>query len=293
MGNKKLKYIGRFAPSPSGPLHFGSLVTAVASYLQAKSKNGLWHVRIEDIDPPREFNGAAEDILNTLLTYQLQWDGELVYQSQQTKRYQRILNYLQENDFSYYCQCTRKIIKQQGGFYLGGCKNKHLLKNNNAQRINLSRLDIAIDHFHDQLHGRINTPINDDFIIKRKDGLYAYNLAVVLDDINQNITEIVRGADLIETTTKQLSLYKILDKPAPTYLHLPLVITASGKKLSKQNKAQAISKINAPETLCRALTFLGQNPPQSLSSKSCLKILHWAVIHWNLNKIPKKNEIQS
>jgi glutamyl-Q tRNA(Asp) synthetase len=264
----------------------------VGSYLQAKSQNGQWYVRIEDIDPPREVKGAAEDILNTLLAYQLQWDGKVLYQSQQTKHYERILNYLQEHNLSYYCQCTRKKIKAQGGIYQGCCRHKQLLKKNNSQRVNLSKLDIPINHFNDQLQGLINTSTNDDFIIKRKDGLYAYNFAVVLDDIKQNITEIVRGADLLETTTKQLSLYKLLDEPAASYLHLPMAISSPGKKLSKQNHSPAISKTNAPETLFRALVFLGQNPPQSLLAKNCAKILHWAVIHWNADKIPKKNEIQ-
>ena len=287
-----MPYIGRFAPSPSGPLHFGSLVTAVGSYLQAKSKNGLWLVRIEDIDPPREVKGAAEDILSTLSAYHLQWDGEVLYQSQQKKHYEQILNYLQQNNLSYYCQCTRKKIKAQGGRYQGSCRNKQLLKKNNSQRVNLSQLDTSITHFNDQLHGLINTSISDDFIIKRSDGLYAYNFAVVLDDIKQNITEIVRGADLLETTTKQLSLYKLLDKPMATYLHLPLVISSPAKKLSKQNHAHAISKANAPESLFRVLIFLGQNPPHNLLSKSCAKILDWAVLHWNTDKIPKKKEIQ-
>ncbi|MCK5820063.1 MAG: tRNA glutamyl-Q(34) synthetase GluQRS, partial [Psychromonas sp.] len=235
-------YIGRFAPSPSGALHFGSLVAAVGSYLQAKSQNGLWYVRIEDIDPPREVKGASQDILDTLLAYGLKWDGDVVYQSQQSASYEAVLNQLYENNCSYYCQCTRKIIKQQGGLYQGNCRNKKYSQENAALRINLKQLGDPIEHFFDQLHGKISTPINDDFILRRKDGLYAYNLAVVVDDIKQNVTEIVRGADLIETTTKQLALYRLLNKPAPRYLHLPLAVMSPGNKLSKQNHALAVDK---------------------------------------------------
>ena len=287
-----MPYIGRFAPSPSGALHFGSLVAAVGSYLQAKSKNGLWKVRIEDIDPPREIKGAAQDILSTLSLYGLQWDGNVLYQSQQTAHYEAILNQLNLDNLSYYCQCTRKVIKQQGGLYQGTCRDKKHRKENHALRINLNQLGDPIEHFIDQLHGKITTPQNDDFILKRKDGLYAYNLAVVIDDINQNITEIVRGADLIETTTKQLALYRLLNKPAPTYLHLPLAVKSPGNKLSKQNHALAVDKENPPATLLNVLVFLGMSPPAYLFKESCSKILDWASIHWDLRDIPHQYEIQ-
>lgn len=297
-----MPYIGRFAPSPSGALHFGSLVAAVGSYLQAKSNNGLWKVRIEDIDPPREIKGATQDILSTLLAYGLQWDGDVLYQSQQSVHYEAFLNQLSKNNLSYYCQCTRKTIKQQGGLYQGTCLNKKLPHENSALRLNLQSLNLQsanltqlnepIDHFIDQLHGKITTSQSDDFILKRKDGLYAYNLAVVIDDINQNITEIVRGADLIETTTKQLALYRLLNKPAPTYLHLPLAVMSVGNKLSKQNHALAVDKVNPPATLLRVLTFLGMSPPAFLFKESCPKILDWAIIHWDLTQIPRQYEIQ-
>ena len=287
-----LPYIGRFAPSPSGALHFGSLVAAVGSYLQAKSQNGLWQVRIEDIDPPREVEGATQNILSTLLAYGLQWDADVIYQSQQAVRYDAVLNQLYENKQSYYCQCTRKIIKQQGGLSNQHCQDKNLTSTGNALRINLKQSGLLVDHFTDQLHGKISATAKDDFIIKRKDGLYAYNLAVVVDDIHQGITEIVRGADLIETTTQQLALYRLLNQPEPTYLHIPLAVTSQGNKLSKQNHALAVTKQDTNRTLLQVLTFLGQSPPASLSCKNSKEILDWAIIHWDLKHIPKVTEIQ-
>ncbi|HIP75983.1 MAG TPA: tRNA glutamyl-Q(34) synthetase GluQRS [Psychromonas hadalis] len=296
-----MNYIGRFAPSPSGALHFGSLVTALASYCQAKSKNGVWQVRIEDIDPPREVEGASEDILQTLQTYGLQWDGDVIYQSQQSDYYQHILGQLKTQQISYYCDCTRKQIKAQGGIYLGTCRDKQQsnLKNNTrfSLRINLNRLEQPVRHFNDQLLGEIKLDeqdCNDDFIIQRKDGLYAYNLAVVLDDIKQGITEIVRGADLINTTGKQQALYFLLNKyhlleePAciPKYVHIPLVVNALGLKLSKQNHARAIDKENPIPTLLKALDYLGQIAPNNASNRSVKGVVDWAVKNWQLQKVP-------
>ena len=287
-------YIGRFAPSPSGPLHFGSLVAALGSYLQAKSQRGKWLVRIEDIDPPREIAGASEDILLTLQAYGLMWDDEVIYQSQQSKYYEQVLADLNEQHISYACNCTRKLIKQQGGLYLGNCRDKKLTNIDNALRINVTKLNRAIQHFHDQLQGDITLDaqhIDEDFIIKRKDGLYAYNLAVTIDDINQGITEVVRGADLLPTTGKQLSLYQLLNKQAPSYIHLPLAVTEPGLKLSKQNHALAIDKQNPIATLLEALTFLGHPVPEHINKNSCLAILSWAVQHWHLENVPKQTEI--
>jgi len=287
-------YIGRFAPSPSGPLHFGSLIAALGSYLQAKSQHGKWLVRIEDIDPPREVAGASEDILKTLAAYGLNWDNSVVYQSQQSAFYENVLARFDQQQLSYACTCTRRMIKQQNGLYLGTCREKKLSHNNNALRINVSKLSAPIRHFYDQLQGDITLDkqfVNEDFIIKRKDGLYAYNLAVVIDDINQGITEIVRGADLLPTTGKQLSLYQFLGKKAPTYLHLPLAVTEPGFKLSKQNHALAIDKQNPIPTLLHALSFLGQPLPGLANRNSCSAILKWSIENWSLKNVPKQTEI--
>ncbi len=294
MSQQSSSYIGRFAPSPSGPLHFGSLVAAVGSYLQAKSQQGKWLVRIEDIDPPREVAGASEDILATLVAYGLVWDGDVIYQSQQTPHYEAVLATLNQQDLSYACACTRKLIKQQGGLYLGNCRNKNLAIAGNALRINVAKLAQPITHFYDQLQGDITLDVqhtDEDFIIKRKDGLYAYNLAVSIDDINQGITQVVRGADLLPATGKQLSLYQLLTKPAPSYIHLPLVVTEPGVKLSKQNHALAIDKQKPVPTLLKALSFLGHQVPEHVDKSSCATILNWAVQNWHLRNVPKQTEI--
>ncbi|WP_022941691.1 tRNA glutamyl-Q(34) synthetase GluQRS [Psychromonas hadalis] len=288
-------YIGRFAPSPSGPLHFGSLVAALGSYLQAKSVQGKWLVRIEDIDPPREIAGASADILATLQAYGLQWDDEVVYQSQQSARYEQVLASLSKQQLSYGCCCTRKLIKMQGGLYRGNCRDKKLSEKNNAVRINIAKLSSPITRFQDQLQGDISLDkqqANEDFIIRRKDDLYAYNLAVVIDDIEQGITEVVRGADLLATTGKQISLYQLLKEQSPTYLHLPLAVTEPGLKLSKQNHALAIDKENPIPTLLKALFFLGHPVPKQVDKNSCETILNWAIKNWCLSKLPKQTEIQ-
>lgn len=204
-----MSYIGRFAPSPSGPLHFGSLVAALGSYFQAKSQKGQWLVRMEDLDPPREMPGAADLILKTLETYQLHWDGEVIYQSHRHPAYQaQIERWLTEQQ-AYYCECTRKQIKALGGFYNGHCRHSAL--DDNGERAVRLVMNHPVESFEDIRHGTMSIPAElakEDFIIKRRDGLFAYNLAVVLDDIAQGVTEVVRGADLIEPTGRQISSIK-------------------------------------------------------------------------------------
>lgn len=287
-------YRGRFAPSPSGSLHFGSLIAALGSYLQARSQQGIWQLRIDDLDPPREVAGAAQDILHTLRAYGLHWDGEVIYQSRRYPAYEKILTQLTEQNLCYACACTRKIIRQQGGIYLGNCRDKQLDYSGNALRLNVQKLAAPITHFYDKLQGDVflnNDEANEDFIIKRKDGLYAYNLAVVIDDIHQGITEVVRGADLLHTTGKQISLYQLLNAQQPAYLHLPVAVTAPGQKLSKQNHALAIDKENPVPTLLKALQFLGHSVPAKVNRTSCTKILEWAVQNWSLEKIPRQAEV--
>jgi len=279
-------YIGRFAPSPSGPLHMGSLVAALGSYLQAKSQHGQWLVRIEDIDPPREQIGSDLIILDTLQAHGLNWNGPVRYQSQQSDFYNHNLKQLITHQLAYYCQCTRKQIKQAGGFYLGTCRTKRKNTDNSALRI---KNDDAISQFVDELHGLVsinNALANEDFIIHRRDGLYAYNLAVVLDDRQQNITQIVRGSDLIEPTVRQLSLWQCFNTinkpvlPLPTYMHLPLVKDKNGNKLSKQNHAPAICNDQASKNLVIALELLQQSPPKELEKSAITHIIDWAIEHW-------------
>ncbi|WP_256744550.1 tRNA glutamyl-Q(34) synthetase GluQRS, partial [Cronobacter sakazakii] len=226
-------YIGRFAPSPSGELHFGSLIAALGSYLQARALQGQWLVRIEDIDPPREVPGAADAILRQLDHYGLHWDGEVLYQSQRHEAYREALAYLREHGLSYYCTCPRSRIQQLGGIYDGHCRALRYGPENAAVRLVQTHPVMA---FTDKLRGNITADpalAREDFMIHRRDGLFAYNLAVVVDDHFQGVTEIVRGADLIEPTVRQISLYQQFGWQAPDYVHLPLVVNLDGNKLSK------------------------------------------------------------
>ncbi|MGY0614246.1 tRNA glutamyl-Q(34) synthetase GluQRS [Vibrio sp. FJH11] len=282
-------YVGRFAPSPSGPLHFGSLVAALGSYFQAKANHGKWLVRIEDLDPPREMPGAAEAILAALQAYELFWDGKVVYQSQRHHLYQAQIDAWIENGDAYYCQCTRKQIREHGGFYPGTCRDKNL--KDGAIRLKMTK---PVASFVDQKHGTIQIPeqlVNEDFIIKRRDGLFAYNLAVVLDDINQGVTEVVRGADLIEPTGRQISLYQILGQPEVSYLHLPLAMDNNGNKLSKQNHATAIDIDNPKPALLRAMMFLGFDIPEEIKVGKIAEILRWGCENWRLEQLPAEIEI--
>ncbi|MGY3570728.1 tRNA glutamyl-Q(34) synthetase GluQRS [Vibrio paucivorans] len=287
-----MSYVGRFAPSPSGPLHFGSLVAALGSYFQAKSQQGKWLVRIEDLDPPREMPGAAELILQTLRAYGLHWDDEVVYQSQRHSLYQRQIAQWLESGLAYYCQCTRKQIKLAGGYYQGTCRSKQL-ENSTDCAVRL-RVEHPIESFLDIKHGSMTIPsalAHEDFIIKRRDGLFAYNLAVVLDDIDQNVTQVVRGADLIEPTGRQISLYRSLGTPEVSYLHLPLAIDDNGNKLSKQNHAPAIDISNPKPALLDAMAFLGFKLNTSVRAADLDEIIHWGTRHWQLNQLPPSIEI--
>ncbi|NMP31824.1 tRNA glutamyl-Q(34) synthetase GluQRS [Thalassotalea sp. M1531] len=285
------QYRGRFAPSPSGLLHFGSLVAALASFLDAKANNGYWLVRIEDIDPPREQIGAASEILHTLEAYGLYWDEQVLYQSQQSELYEQVLAYLESNKLTYFCQCTRATIKASGGIYNRHCQHLNLPSTNAGTRL-INQFPVA--NYRDAIQGIVTCDeklAGEDFIIKRKDGLYAYQLAVVVDDIVQGITHIVRGCDLLEPTARQLTLYQTFNITPPQYAHVPLVVTHDGYKLSKQNKAPAIDKKAPQASLIAALTFLGQNPPAALANEPTEQVIQWAVKHWQLNNVPRVAQI--
>ncbi|MGL5006142.1 MAG: tRNA glutamyl-Q(34) synthetase GluQRS [Plesiomonas sp.] len=284
-------YIGRFAPSPSGSLHFGSLVAALGSYLQARSQHGLWKLRIEDIDPPREVAGASAQILRTLEAYHLHWDGEVLYQSNRHAAYDEMLDHLLTQHRAYYCQCTRKQIQQMGGFYNGHCRQHRCQANQSAIRLYQQQ---PVYQFTDTLRGQIVVPkalAEEDFILFRRDGLYAYNLAVVLDDIYQGITEVVRGADLIEPTVRQIALYRALGATVPQFFHLPLAVNTEGNKLSKQNHAPPIPPKHPVHTLAQALGFLGQRLPDNWQDARIDQLLNWAITHWQLRDIPQENSL--
>lgn len=290
-------YRGRFAPSPSGLLHFGSLIAALASFLDAKStinlhgKQGVWLVRLENIDPPREQAGASKAILSTLEAFGLHWDEDVLYQSQQSELYQYTLNQLQQQKLSYYCQCTRGEIKKLGGIYQGHCRTLDKPEENSAIRLINEQ---GLYQFNDIFQGSITCDkalAEEDFIIHRKDKLFAYQLAVVHDDIFQNITHVIRGCDLLEPTARQLTLFATLHKPAPQYGHVPLAITNEGFKLSKQNKAPAIDIKNPQPALYAALQFLGQAPESDLVHESVDVIIQWAIKHWDRHKVANVKEI--
>ena len=287
-----MSYIGRFAPSPSGLLHFGSLIAALGSYFQAKAMQGKWLVRIEDIDPPREMPGAASAILKTLEQYGLYWDGEVVYQSQRHHLYQAQIEEWLKSGQAYYCQCSRKQIKESGGYYLGTCRNLGLT---NAQHCSVRlRMDNPVESFEDLKRGEMIIPhalAHEDFIIKRRDGLFAYNLAVVIDDIEQGVTEVVRGADLIEPTGRQISLYKTLHQTPIRYLHLPLAVDAEGNKFSKQNHATAIDNNNPKPAIMKAMSFLGFDLPKDFMSCTIEEMMDWGCKNWCLTQLPEEINI--
>lgn len=284
-------YIGRFAPSPSGPLHFGSLIAALGSYLQAKHQHGKWLVRMEDIDSPRMVAGMDSDILRTLEQFGLYWDDSVIYQSQRIARYQEVFASLHQRQMLYGCQCSRKQIADMGGIYQNCCAQLALTGAGLAWRI---RSGGVSTHFTDLIFGQqhiLPELAAEDYIIKRRDGLFAYQLVVVVDDLDQGVTEVIRGADLLQMTPRQQALFQLLGAKSPQYGHLPLAVVKAGFKLSKQNHAAAISQWPAEQVLFRALDFLGQQPPVELLQASIDEIINWACQHWQLNKVPLQQEI--
>jgi glutamyl-Q tRNA(Asp) synthetase len=283
-------YIGRFAPSPSGHLHFGSLVTALGGFLQAKSQGGQWLLRIEDIDPPREIAGASDSIIRCLEAHHLFWDGEVVYQSNRSNLYNEKIQYLTDKGLTYYCHCSRAQLTNLKPSQTCPCINQNLSSKNSAIRF---RLHHTHQQFYDELLGQVDFPERDiptQFAIKRKDGLFAYQLAVVVDDIEQGITEVARGADLLDATLLQFALYQAFENPAPKFLHLPVVVTEPGKKLSKQNHASEVDTHDVCANLINALGFLGFSLKEELKRESAQNILNWAISEWDVNNIPAKTE---
>lgn len=303
-------YIGRFAPSPSGPLHMGSLLCAVASFMDAKSHQGKWLLRIEDIDPPREQTGASDAIIETLQLHGLLSDEALVYQSQRSSLYKQALEFIDGHNLSYACTCTRKRLSTLAGVYDGHCRINNRSKNeiNGDKLPAATRIDLqsALAHLNnydlseatlwDQIQGHINNDLTDlgDFIIHRKDGLFAYQLAVVVDDLAQGITHVVRGTDLIDCTHKQNLLLHLLHKSSQVtpqklnYAHIPVLSLPTGLKLSKQNHAPAIDNYKAKENVLLALTYLHQSPPRELTQQSLHQVIQWGIENWDIKKIPKQ-----
>ncbi|MHB1403908.1 MAG: tRNA glutamyl-Q(34) synthetase GluQRS [Thiobacillus sp.] len=286
-------YVGRFAPSPSGPLHFGSLVAAVASWLDARAAGGRWLVRMEDLDRPRCEPGAADIILRQLEAYGLAWDGAVLVQSRRDDAYAEALDALKESGAAYPCACTRSQLAQaprnrEGEIiYPGTCRNG--LPAGAVARAWRVRVPDVNTHFYDRIYGDLQQNLAHevgDFIVRRADGLFAYQLAVVVDDAFQGITHVVRGADLLWNTPRQIHLQTLLGLPTPSYAHVPLVTNAAGQKLSKQTRAPALPGTGRSAVLAQALAALGHPPPAELAGAEPAGQLAWAVTHWKIENVP-------
>lgn len=281
--------IGRFAPSPTGDLHFGSLVSAVGSFLEARSAGGTWLLRVEDIDPPREVPGSADRIIRDLERLGMRPDGPVLYQSNRLDAYEEAMNRLFDDGLAYRCACTRRDLPATG-IYPGTCRNG--IEPGKEPRSVRFRVGQEACTFTDKLQGEISdspADISGDFIIRRADGLFAYQLAVVVDDHYQGITQVVRGADLLDSTSRQICLQKALGFKSPDYTHLPVAVTTDGRKLSKQLKSDPLTRQDPAYAVGQALSFLGQDPPGNLSLKG---LWDWALDHWNSELIPRRRNIQ-
>ncbi|MDB6143651.1 MAG: glutamyl-Q tRNA(Asp) synthetase [Pseudomonas sp.] len=280
-------YIGRFAPTPSGYLHFGSLVAALASYLDARAAGGKWLMRMEDLDPPREVAGAQTAILNTLERYGFEWDGELIHQSQRHDAYQQVVQRWFNQGLAYACTCSRKQLEAFQGVYPGLCRDLGHEPDDAAIRIRVPELEYR---FEDRVQGLFAQHLGrevGDFVIRRRDGLYAYQLAVVIDDAWQGVTDIVRGADLLDSTPRQLYLQELLGLPQPRYLHVPLIIQPDGNKLGKSYRSPPLPSDQAVPLLLRALRALGQSAGDELEFASVREVLNWGIQHWNSTLVPR------
>ena len=283
-------YVGRFAPSPTGPLHFGSLVAALAGWLDARAQGGEWRLRIEDDDAPRTVPGAAEAIARALEALGLHWDGEVSWQGKRLDRYEAALERLRELGLVYRCRCSRKEVADsglrgiEGAIYPGTCRTLGLGREvAGADRF----LAAGSVRFEDRVQGPVDQDVArqvGDFILKRRDGLHAYQLAVVVDDAEEGVTDVVRGADLLQSTPRQILLQRALGLPTPRYFHVPVATNARGEKLSKQTRAVAVDAARPETALREALEFLGQTPPGSEGRDA---ILAEAVRNWDPARVSR------
>ena len=280
--------IGRFAPSPTGDLHFGSLLAAVGSNLAAVSAGGQWLIRIDDLDPPREVAGSAQRILRDLKTMGLESSAPVFYQSSRTAAYEAAVNQLLKSGHAYYCGCTRKDLPASG-IYPGTCRNG-IAKGKNARSIRF-RIEPQTISFRDKVRGVVEETMSrdsGDFIIKRADGLHAYHLAAVVDDHFQGVTQVVRGADLLDSTSKQICLQRALGFAPFEYMHLPLVMGKNGQKLSKRDGSDPIGSRQPGRCIELALQVLGQRPPTGMPLK---ELWGWALNHWDEQRVPQTTTI--
>jgi glutamyl-Q tRNA(Asp) synthetase len=290
-----LVYRGRFAPSPSGPLHLGSLVAAVGSYVEARTHNGQWVLRIENLDPLREVSGASAEILKVLEALGMEWDGSVVYQSQRGEAYRAALAKLERKRLIYLCSCSRKEILDstirgiEGAVYPGSCRKQRGTGTFRAAW--RMRTDNEPIEFTDSLQGAVRQQLQQDigdFVLRRSDGVFAYQLAVVVDDAEQGVTHVVRGEDLLNSTPRQIYLQQLLGYPTPYYFHLPVVLNARGEKLSKQTHARPINASTPIRQLIMVLRLLGQAPPPELIDADIASFWKWAIQNWRPERIPRK-----
>lgn len=284
----ELPVVGRFAPSPTGPLHLGSLVAALGSYVMARRAGGQWLLRMEDLDAPRVVSGIADDILRTLEALGFRWDGEVVYQSRRTEAYQSAMERLLGAGLAYSCGCTRSEIARISSaphgaelVYPGICRDG--LPEGKSERAWRVKVYDELIEFNDLFVGHYSQSLSSscgDFVIQRADGPFAYHLAVVVDDAESGVNQVVRGADLLPSTPRQIYLQKLLGYPTPVYGHLPLVVNPDGTKLSKRENAVSLADRDLAQEgwrlLFAALRFLGQAPPPDLNGAPCTEILAWA-----------------
>jgi glutamyl-Q tRNA(Asp) synthetase len=294
--------VGRFAPSPTGPLHFGSLVAAVGSYCLARRAGGRWLVRIEDLDTPRTVPGAAEEILRTLERLHLFWDGEVLYQSRRIDRYEAALEKLRRKDLLFACGCSRREVLasaphvgEEGPVYPGTCRSG--LAEGRRPRALRIRVPGQRVCFVDGVFGGQEQCLAStvgDFVLRRADGLFAYQLAVVVDDAESGVNQVVRGQDLLASTPRQIFLHACLGYRVPAYVHLPLVLAANGEKVSKRHGALALAAGAAGGGLLwRVLRFLGQAVPDSLCAASAAEVLAWGTAHFTLDRVPARSAVVS
>lgn len=292
-------YRGRFAPSPTGALHLGSLLTAVASFLDARSRGGEWLLRMEDLDPPREAPGAAAGILRTLERLGLYWDGEVLYQSRRGEAYRHSLEQLRKADLVYPCACSRREVRASAAsgaaaaVYPGTCR-AGLPPGRKARALRV-RVAATKVRFTDRLQGHIDECLPTqvgDFVLRRADGLFAYQLAVVVDDALQGISDIVRGADLLDSTGRQIFLQQALEFQTPRYLHLPVVVNQRGVKLSKQSGARGVDCEPPLKILATVLDLLGHSVPAEVMDATLDEFWAWAAANWNPDRIPRTRSIQ-
>ena len=294
------RYCGRFAPTPSGPLHFGSMIAAIGSYCDARANDGTWHVRIDDIDRTRVVVGAADDILRTLTAFGMEWDGKPVFQSHNSDSHHAALHLLRSRAHVFACSCSRKAISEadetgvDSPVYAGTCRNG--LRSGPSAR----SLRLQVDHdvqagFIDLLQGSVSQQLAaevGDFVIYRSDSIFSYHLACAVDDAQQGVTHIVRGADLIESTPRQIHLQGLLGLPTPAYLHLPVATNDQGQKISKQTGATRVDHTRPGEIIYSALNFLLQRPPTELARAPARTAIEWAVHNWRRENLPQIREIE-